>query len=129
MGHKSKRNNRTGYVRPGTVMGKMRDHNEIVNPLPPVGSYVVVRECAIHVTKNKDTELYTTYEYHPQFRDVWNRPKVLKVIGYTKGIERALDPANRILLEWTASSGVTFHHELQVIQVSTGSIYLTVVEA
>lgn len=128
MGHKSQRTNRTGYVRSGTVMGKMREHNEIVNPLPPVGSYVVVRECAIHVTKNKETELYTTYEYHPQFRDVWNRPKKLKVIGYTKGIERALDHTNRILLEWTAGSGAIFHHEIPVIHVSTGSIYLTVVD-
>lgn len=128
MGHKNRSTNRTGYVRTGTVKGKMRDHNEIVNPLPPVGSYVVVRECTIHVTKDKDTELYTTYEYHPQYRDVWNRPKKMQVIGYTKGIERALDRNNWILLDWTASSGVVFHHQLPVIQVTTGSIYLTVVE-
>lgn len=128
MGRKDMHNNRTGYRRAGTIMGKMREHNEVINPLPPVGAYVVVRECKIHVTKNAETDLYTTYEDHPQYRDVWNRPKKLLVMGYTKGIEAALDPDNRILLDWKTESGMIFHHQIPVIQVSTGSLYLTMVE-
>lgn len=128
MGKRNNRTNRTGYVRAGTVMGKMREHNEIVNPLPPVGSSVVVRECAVHVTKNAENGLYTTYEEHPQFRNAWNRPKVLKVIGYSKGIENAFDPHNWVLMEWTSQSGAVFQHRLPVIQVTTGNIYLTVVD-
>ena len=128
MGSKKSRNNRVGYIRSGTVLGKMREHNEVVNPLPPVGSFVIVRECAIHVTKDKDTDLYTTYVSHPQYRDVWNKPKKMQVVGYTKGIEHPLDHTNRVLLDWTAESGVIFHHQLPTIQVATGHLYLTIVE-
>ena len=116
------RKNRAGYERSSPVgKGVMYEHTPILNQLVPVGSYVIIEELVLIQRENSVHE--RTY-YRPaggRYRDIWGKPRVFKVAGYTHGIDHPLDPHNYVRLEYERSDGTKCTIDAPTLYLASGS--------
>ena len=115
---------KNGYQRAKPNMGTIREHNEVVNELPQIGEVVMVEEMVIHCRRWGDEHIIAAYNKARSYVDSWGRPFALKVLDYSKGIDRPLDPHNYVTLQRTNPDGSIVYCTLRTVHIATGSMRL-----
>ena len=120
----------TGYRRRDKEMryDDVESMHKMVYPLPPVGAYVYVMEKVkyTHPRKALKEEHYIVSGNH---KDVYNRPCVYKVEGYTQGIDNPWQGNNHIcLVRVCRNRACNFHRSIDTVSVACGAYKLVVIE-
>lgn len=105
------------------LLGTLNEETKQICSLPEVGAHVVVFEGVVYGRYSTGSKIVTAYRPSRSFLDAWSYPKVLRIAGYSRGRENALDPHNIILLECEGRSG-TIRHTVQARHVAVGAMML-----
>lgn len=110
-----------------TSYGELKDENEQVNELPPVGSRVVVLEKHVYERAQGDNKILAIYRtddsFHVRERGAYN--KIYRVESYSKGIDNIYASNNLILLK-DERTGV--RQSIKASSVATGSMKLRIID-
>lgn len=127
----------TGVTHEITSCGKMHEKTEQINPLVAVGQYTIIEELVVYdnavpiadkhlpvdsVLVCKGTKTRTLYKPATGCCNVFGDPFIFEVKEYTKGIEKALDPQNEVVLVGRYASGICFEKRLRTIYLASGSM-------
>lgn len=117
MGYASVSKYINGYQRQKPTQGTRFENNIIINQLPRIGSTIVVEEIVIS-SRNKKYQLSTAR------LDVWNRPILYEVIGYTEGIENPLSSNNKMQCQYYIGNekAKPLKSDIPTIHIATGSM-------
>lgn len=111
-------------------VGELHDHNVVKNPLPPVGSYVVVRRAEVHPRgKGKNLDIKVSHFFDDTCLDAMGRPLVYQVVEYKLGIEKPTSRANAVHLVATTRSGFQYHKYIDTIRATNGYYLLEIQES
>ena len=110
-----------GYTRKFHTMGALNEEKEQLNPLPRIGSFVRIEEIRVRATKDSNGKFH---DYQPcrRYFDPWGIPKLLKVIGYSKGMHMPYDRHSYVYFEWTNPSGKVFYYSLHTLYIACGNM-------
>ena len=121
-----------GYQRSRPSLGKLNEKNTIINPLPAVGSRIILEELVVYTKKicnegNEGVQFPSslnrqTYCTSKNNRDPWNRPIIYTVDSYTHGIENPLKKENKIILTYETVSKNKITHTVNTVLISTGAM-------
>lgn len=116
-----------GFKRKCPAQGDLQRVTTVVNPLPPIGSKVIVQELRCFDRDWGDGRFVYMRTDNPNFTDAWGKPRELKVKGYTKGIENPLDPTNYVQLEFDVAGNKRTCYE-KTMFLTSGSMRLAVID-
>ncbi len=89
-----------GYEKKSESVGIMYEKNEVLRPLPEIGEYVIVET---QTWRPSDIRHMVSEEpgwkVEDCHRDAYNRPIIYLVEGYTMGIDKPLQPMNKVILK------------------------------
>lgn len=111
-------------IKLGELSGKMKQ----INPLPEVGTYVVIHECVTYTETNVTKQMVTGYMPSSNYFDVWGHPVAYQVKSYSKGIGDPLNKDNVILLERKCKNGYVLRATLRSLDVAIGVFLLKEIE-
>ncbi len=114
--------------------GPIQEKNVQINPLPPVGSFVVIMNEFTYRDMRSYKEMPHTFyvpSNAPSHRDAYGNALVFEVEGYSYGIEDALNPANRVRLRHYYGgdrSRGSMVEEIRALDVAIGIMRLDIVK-
>lgn len=109
-------------------MGELHEKNEARFPLPPVGSYVVVRVRETFLRGyGEDKSVLGIYNFDDNCLDAWGKPLVYRVMEYKLGIDKPTAPGNAVYLEARTKRGhYTYKKWIDTLRISIGYYQLEV---
>lgn len=109
-----------GCRRQPIKFGELSTEMKQVNPLPKVGTYVVVHECVTFTETNECEQIVTAYRPASSYFDAWGHPVAYRVKSYSEGIHEPLNRDNWITLERRCRNGHVFRATLSALDVAIG---------
>ena len=94
--------------------GELLEYPKVINPLPPIGSHIILKETVIPTDVYHRNVLFEKYDC-----DSLGRLIVYKVVSYSEGIDKPLSPKNQMWLEYKIKTFNQVIHQNTLIMTNT----------